>query len=90
LELPFLYSPHKDQIGIHKVDFTDDAGFGGHFSQQVLCRFFQSVRQVPADFFGLLLPGLFRTPLSQLVVLPVYTECEKKQDQGRQKNRDSK
>jgi hypothetical protein len=75
---------------MHEVDFTDAVGFGRRFSQNVLFRFFQSVRQVPADFFGLLLPGLFRPSLSQLVVLPVHTECEKKKDQGRQKNRDPK
>jgi len=90
LELPFLDTAHKDQTGMQAYVFPGEGGFGGQFSQKILFRFFQSVRQVPADFFGFLLPGLFRPSFSQLVVLPVYTECEKKKDQGRQKNRDSK
>ena len=81
---------HKDQIGVCEVDFTDDRGISGQFSQTVLDCFFQSVRHVPADFLGLLLPGFFRTSYSQFVVLPVHAECEKKKDQGRQKNRTSK
>jgi hypothetical protein len=43
---------------------------------------------VTADLFGLLLPGLFRPTFSQLEVLLVHSESEKKKDQSRQKNSD--
>jgi hypothetical protein len=42
---------------------------------------------VAADLSGLLLFGLLCPLFSQLVVLPVHTDYENKENQGRQKDR---
>jgi hypothetical protein len=65
----------------------NDPGISGQFPKKGLFCFFQSVRHVPANLFGLPLSRLFRPPFSQFAVLPVHADREKKQDQGRQKNR---
>jgi hypothetical protein len=77
----------KDQIGMRQANVRDDRGIRGQFLQKGLFGFSQSVGHVAADFYGLLLPGFFRTSLCQFVVLPVHAERENKKDQGREKNR---
>ena len=65
---------------------ADPVQINGQFSKKALFGISQIGGHPASDLFGLTLPGLFRPPRSQFVLLPVYPDHEEEKQESRQED----